>query len=245
MRHFTLNQTIVAVSTALVFALGGCRDERDPILPPGPEAAGREYFPLAVGHFWEYDVEEHHWGFNRDSVIHFQFRERVDTVYPGATGETTYHIVRSRRADSLSTWREDSARDVVVTLELIRRTIANVPTIELLFPVAEGKGWNPNLFNAADSTTRTYGQVGAALLLPSGRRFDRTLCVVDVPQLSAVQRREQEAAYAWNIGCVYRRRRLLDYCNQSDVNQGLCQLGSGYIVRGFEREEQLRAWGPR
>ena len=234
-----------ACGLATVLSTSSCREDRDAVLPPGPEAAGREYYPLAVGRFWEYDVEEHYWNYDRDSTVQFQFRERVDTVFLGATGETTYRIVRARRVDSLGTWRDDSVMAVVLTPELVRRTVANVPSIELLFPVREGKTWNPNLFNDRDSTVRAYAQLGAARTLPGGRRFERTLRVVDESLISDVQRREHEATYAWDIGCVYRHRRLLDYCNTPQVTEGRCQLGSGYIVRGFTREEQLRAWGPR
>lgn len=244
MRYIYIGRTI-AFSFALLVALGGCRDERDPILPPGPDAAGREYFPLAVGQFWEYDVEEHHWDLNVDSVARFQFRERVDTVFQGATGELNYRIVRSRRADSTSVWLDDSATAVVLSSALVRRTTANVPTIELLFPVADGKGWNPNLFNSADSTRRSYARVGSEMTLANGQHFPRTVQVADEPLINAVKHHEVEAAYAWDIGCVYRHRKRLEFCNTDEVSQGLCQLGSNFIVRGSEREEQLRAWGPR
>jgi hypothetical protein len=225
--------------------MAGCRKEQDPIQPPSSAVAGKEYYPLAVGRYWEYDVVDHYWQYNVDSVVRYQLRERVDTVYTGATGEINFRIVRSLRSDSTNVWRDDSTAAVVLTPELVRRTFSNVPTLSLLFPVEEGRYWNPNLFNASDSTTRRYERVGQSLTLGNGRRFDKTIQVVDEALISEVERREQSAAYAWNVGCIYRKRRVLDYCNQNEVGQGLCQIGTGYIVRGAEREEQLRAWGPR
>ena len=244
MRFTDICRPLMACALGLV-VLTGCRDERAPELPPGPEAAGREYFPIAVGRFWEYDVEEHIWNYDRDSVAYFQLQERVDTVYRGATGELTYHLIRSRRADSLANWRDDSTTAIVLTADIVRRQTDNLPTIELLFPVREGKSWNPNLFNALDSSVRAYSQLGLARTLPGGRRFARTVRVVDEPQISQVKRAEQEATYAWNIGRVYRFRRSLSYCNVIQVQEGRCQLGDGYIVRGFSRQEQLRKWGTR
>ena len=237
-----LTSATVVVAASLWTA---CAEDRASVDPPGPELDGREYFPMAVGRFWVYDVVEHHWDFNRDSVSRQQFRERVDTVYQSPTGEITYRLVRSRRADSLAVWRDDSASAVILTADLVRRHTANRSVIELLFPVRAGKTWNPNLFNDQDSTVRTYGAVGAAWALPAGQQFAKTLRVTDEPQISEVFRREQESVYAWGIGCIYRRRVILDYCNQQQVTEGRCQLGSGYIVRGSTREEQLRNWGPR
>jgi hypothetical protein len=233
-----------ALAAALL--LGGataCTEDRDPILPPDAAAAGREYYPMATGRFWEYDVEEHRWELNLDSVVRFQLRERVDTVYTGATGETTYRIVRSRRADSLAVWRDDSAAAVIVRTDLIHRTFANQPTLELLFPIAEGKQWNPNLFNAADSTFRMYSSVGQSFTMPNQRAFAKTVLVTDEANVTAVERKETQTRYAWDVGRVYRHRINLSYCNQSDVNQGLCMIGTNYIVRGTERIEQLRKWG--
>jgi hypothetical protein len=243
-RIFALGIQSFAVA-ALLVGVTGCGDDRDPIPPLDPAAAGREYYPLAIGRFWEYDVEEHHWNFNRDSVVRFQLRERVDTVYEGATGELNYRIVRSLRTDSLAVWRDDSSAAVVLTSDLVHRTFANRPTVELMFPVMEGKSWNPNLFNASDSSSRTYTNVGQAKTLPSGRAFAKTLRVADEANITAVERNESESTYAWNVGKVYRRYMRLDYCNQSDANLGLCMIGTGYIVRGTDRTEQLRNWGPR
>lgn len=246
MRFFALTRFVLLLAGVAIVA-GGCSDERDPIPPPGPEADGREYYPMEVGRFWEYEVVEHHWDFNTDSASTYRIREEVDTVYTGAAGERVFHLVRYRQngADTLSVWRPDSARDIVLTAALVRRTANNVPTVELRFPVREGRGWDPNAYNAGDSTQRAYSAVDRPVTLQNGRTFERTLRVVDEPQVSAVENRQQESVYAWNLGCVYRRRTVLDYCNQSEVNQGLCQLGSGYIVRGSEREEQLRRWGRR
>ena len=233
------------VLLALIGILGSsCTADRDPISPLDP-ATGRAYYPLAVGRFWEYDVEEHHWNYNRDSVIRFQVRERVDTTYNGATGELNYRLVRARRADANATWRDDSAVAIVLTPSLVHRTFANRPTIELVFPVVEGRSWNPNLFNAADSTSRTYSRVGQAQTLATGLVFPQTLRVADEANVTAVGRSESEAVYAWNVGRIYQRHTRLDYCNQTDVTAGLCQIGTGYIVRGTERIEQLRTWGPR
>ncbi len=243
----SIYRSLLLVGGASLALLVGCTEGDETIVQNEFPVSGREYFPLETGRFWEYDVEEHHWNYNRDSVVRCQFRERIDTVFLGATGEPTYRIVRSRRDDSLGVWREDSTLALVNTADLLRSTSNNVPAIELLFPVREGKSWNPNLFNSATTYAglRTYAGMDASLTLPYGRSFARTLRVIDEPQNSEVNRREQESAYAWGIGRIYRRRQILDYCNSQQVAEGRCQIGSGYIVRGATREEQLRKWGVR
>ncbi len=233
----------LAASAALALLLG-CGEDQSAIQPPDPTVTGREYYPMAVDRFWIYDVVDHYWQFNVDSTVRYQVREEVDTIYQGATGEINYRIVRSRRADSTAVWRDDSTSAIVLTSNLVRRTYANVPTLALLFPIQEGRSWNPGIFTP-DSSSRRYERVGQPMTLSTGRQFAQTVQVVDEPMISEVERKEQSAAYAWNVGCVYRHRVIFEYCNQNEAGQGICQIGTGFIARGFEREEQLRAWGPR
>ena len=225
--------------------LAACKDTLD--TPPAPTDAeqGRDFQPVAVGSFWIYDVTETYWNFNRDSVVRYQLRERVDTVFRGATDDVNYRIVRARRADSSSTWRDDSSFSLVITPRLVRRTFANQPTVELVFPVREGSAWNPNLFNSLDSTSRTYANFDQPTTLPGGRTLARTVQVRDAGEDNIFYRREHSSTYARAIGRISRVARSLDFCQLNDsINTG-CSTGPGYIVRGQEREEYLLDYGPR
>ena len=95
----------------------------------------------------------------------------------------------------------------------------------------------------ADSSSRAYLNLGQPFTQPNGRLFERTVRVLDKPDVSLIRRRELEQVYAWGIGRVYRHRVVIDFCNSS-ANPD-CRFGVGYIVRGSEREEQLIASGFR
>ncbi len=227
--------------------LAGCR--RDPDIPPAltDEQIGRDYFPFETGYFWVYDVEDHLWDNNIETVTRFQLRERVDTLFRGASGETTYRMVRSRRNTVQdTTWRDDSVFAIVITPQLIRRTSSNIPTIELTFPVREGRFWNLNAFSARDSVTRTYGPLDEALALPNGQSFTKTVTVTDDGEDNVYFLRAQSSTYARKIGRVRRIRRTYDYCQEFDERNVGCTAGAGdFIVRGFERFEYLREYGTR
>lgn len=242
----------IAILAALTGIASACRPERDPIPPPDDAALGRDFYPVAVGKFWVYDVEDHTWDLNNDSVERYQVRERVDTVYRGAAGETTYRLVRSRRPDSQSVWRDDSVFALVVTPQAVRRTFANVPTLDLVFPIREGVSWNPNQLNAADSLVRTYRDVDQPLVLTEpATRYEKTLLVLDEGEDNPLFLRAQQARYARGIGRIERSRRHLDFCNTNEEQRRLCVVanllpnGQYYIARGTERHEVLRDYGPR
>ncbi len=190
-----------------------------------------------------YDVTDRTWSYNTDAFVEYQLRERVDTVYPGAAGEPVYRIVRSRRDDAQSPWRDDSVMAVVITTQLVRRTLANRTTVELVFPVGGQRAWNPNVFTGRDSTVRTYAAFDQPLSLPTGKQFARTVRVVDEGEDNLFYLREQSSSYARGVGRVSRIRRTLDFCQFNDSVTTGCSVGPGYIVRGFEREEYLREFG--
>jgi hypothetical protein len=219
--------------------LAACHDQASVSPELTDEQTGRNFLPIAIGHYWIYDVTDRKWDFNVAQVSKYQLRERVDTVYPAATGEPTFRIVRSRRADASSPWRDDSVMAVVLTPQLVRRTMANRTTIELLFPVAAGKSWNPNLFNDLDSTTRAYVAFDQSQTLPTGLTFARTVAVTNEGQDNLFYRREAVSQYARNVGRISRIRRSLDFCQFNDSINIRCSIGPGYIIRGNEREEYL------
>lgn len=229
----------------LGLAVAACTDTPD--VPPTPTDAevGRDFLPVAIGNFWVYDVKEVTWDFNDSTVERYQLRERVDTIYRGATGELNYRIVRARRFDDGTPWRDDTAFALILTPQLVRRTFANLPTVELIFPVREGRVWNPNLFNALDSTDRTYEGLDQPLTLPAGTTYPRTVRVRDLGEDNLYYRRQTVSTYARAVGRISRVARALDFCQLTDSLNVGCVTGPGYIVRGHEREEYLREYGPR
>lgn len=231
-----------------LLGLGACDRETD--VPPQPTDAetGRDFVPLPLNYQWVYDVVDREWNYNVMDSVRFQFREVVDTVYTNAAGELTYRIVRARRAEGSPFWRDDSTFALNLTPRLLRRTFANLPTVELLFPVRPGATWNPNMFNAADSTERRYEDLDAPMTV-SGRAYARTVRVVDAGEDNFFFLNRSETVYARGVGKIRHVRRTLDFCQLNDSlssgGAGGCSLGPGYVVRGKERDIRLREHGPR
>ncbi|MBC7447178.1 MAG: hypothetical protein H7330_03900 [Hymenobacteraceae bacterium] len=247
LRHLTTHPARARRWVAgVLFASGLIACERTAEVPPALSDAvtGRDFLPIRIGSYWIYDVVDQYWNFNRDSIARFQFRERVDTVFPGANGEQTFRLIRSRRPDSLSQWHDDSVFALVLTPQLVRQTFANRPTVELVFPVRDRATWNPNMFNALDSTERRYVALDQPLTLATGQQFVRTVRVEDAGENNLFYRRENSSVYARAVGRIHRVRRALEFCQLNDSVATRCPIGPGYIVRGQEREETLRAYGP-
>ncbi|UYZ64108.1 hypothetical protein [Hymenobacter weizhouensis] len=210
---------------------------------PAPDQ-GQSYYPLELGSYRIYDVADTTFRANVPTVSRFQFREQVDAqMEPDATGQPAYRIIRSRRATPADSWQFDSVFTVTATPKHVLLARNNRRTVELVFPVEEGKVWNLNAFNTLDTIeaeNRLYVHVGRPLTVSSnGRQFQypNTVTTIndvryDVNAFYATIRRD---VFAQGVGPVYRVRRRFTFCS----NDPTCVPRPTYIHQGQSRSEIL------
>lgn len=212
-------------------ALGGCQSETEAVPDQGPE-----YYPLAVGAYRIYDVVDTSYQANVPTVSRFQFKEQVESaVEPDVTGQPAYRIVRSRRALATDAWRVDSVITVTTTGRALTEQRHNRRTVELVFPVQEGKSWNWNAFNALDTVVavnRFYTRVGQPFSISRGGKtyqYENTLTTTsDVSEaaINAAYYTVIRSTFAPGVGPVYRvRRRFISRCDAVGCNPVFRQQG--------------------
>ncbi|MBX0289658.1 hypothetical protein K3G63_04370 [Hymenobacter sp. HSC-4F20] len=211
-------------------ALAGCQNETEAV----PDQ-GRDYYPLELGAYRIYDVVDSLYQANVPTVSRFQFKEQVDSALePDATGQPAYRIIRSRRTLATDAWRVDSVITVTNTGRALTEQRHNRRTVELVFPVQEGKTWNVNAFNTLDSITvvnRFY--VGAEQpfsITRSGQtyQYEHTVTTLnDVAQdVNAAYTTVVRTTFARGVGPVYRvRRRFISRCDAVGCNPAFKQQG--------------------
>jgi hypothetical protein len=204
----------------------------------------REYYPVKVGNYWIYDVSET--TFNKqflknptDSVT-YQVRELVDTVYRDQTGELTYRVIRSRRADATQAWGSDSVVTINKSASDVRYTRENLKVVKLVFPAGENKKWNGNAFNIRGAEEYTFAQVGQPYTLDD-TTYTNTVRVNQFFNENLVELEDRHEVYALGIGMVYKRVIDLDYCRGGNGQQ--CEVGQHYVVYGRRILQKLRAFG--
>src|SRR6187549_3821274 len=139
------------ISSCMLFALIGCGD--DPVEIPGVDNS-KEYFPLEVGRYIEYQVDsivlDDAPGGNTKDTIHFQLREEMVSYQLSSSGDTIYYIHRSRRDQPGDAW---TLKDVWTANEdenNVLRTEENLTFRKMTHPVYKGLEWigtsyiNPN-----------------------------------------------------------------------------------------------------
>ncbi|KAA9339843.1 hypothetical protein F0P96_04295 [Hymenobacter busanensis] len=211
-----------------------------------PDPVDTDYYPLAVGSYRIYQVEDRNYLDNRQvgATVISQRRERVTDSYTDAAGMLTYRIIRSVRANAGAAWQDDSVLSVTVKPTAVELTSNNRRTLELVFPAKNGVSWNRNVYNDRDTVVaknRQYEAVGATYKI-GNLTFDNTITTVDPSADTIFYRRSQRQIFARGVGRVYRQTRVFNYCQ--GVQGQNCQVGTGYIVIGEEHVEKLIEKGP-
>ncbi|CAN5901329.1 hypothetical protein BH24BAC1_BH24BAC1_01110 [soil metagenome] len=208
---------------------------------PDPDALGHRYFPLEVKSFRVYDVTETRYLHDLPTTTTYQVRERVDSVFTDLANQRAYRIVRSRRGNEAQVWVDDSVIVATRSISDLRVSRHNVKVVQMIFPVRNGKSWNPNAFNTAGAASFTYKDVGNPYSYDN-KTYEKTATVVqgDVSNLIELDRREE--VYAEDIGPVFKNYTRLNYCD----NPARCAFNrqpTPYIQEGIRRIDKLIAFG--
>ncbi|QIX59772.1 hypothetical protein HER32_00615 [Hymenobacter sp. BT18] len=199
---------------------------------------GTDYYPIAVGTYRIFDVEDVVWEENQSISTRFQFRERVEGIFTDAAGLRSYRVIRSKRVLATDTWRDDSVYVLTPTSQTLQLTGQNRRTVELVFPVREGRRWNPYAFADVDTLSRRYLNVGEAFTA-GDKSYPETVTTVDDGEDDAYYFSSRQQVFAKSEGPVFRERKRYFYCQNPNPDQGGCPIAAGYIQSGRERREVL------
>ena len=248
-----------ATAWALVLGVAGCRDKT----VPAPEL-GRDYYPVAVGNFWVYAVVDSTWSSATRvtpsvvTVSTYQFKETIREVFADAAGQPAYRLVRSKLAAPTNTFVDDSVFVLSATPQTVALNRNNARTLELIFPVREGRLWNFNAYNnnfndTITAETRRYSRVGQPFTTGgaggmAAETYPTTLTTANTgtaAETSLLKRQSYQQVFAKGIGPVYRRRDNFLNFNYTDSGSGNQVYVPGSYFTGFSRRETLVDYGPR
>ncbi|HEX8657548.1 MAG TPA: hypothetical protein VF690_08445 [Hymenobacter sp.] len=249
----------VAWALALTWGVAGCQDK----VSPAPET-GYDYYPVVVGNFWVYAVVDSTWSPATQatpSVVTtstYQFKETIREVFTDAAGRPAYRLVRSKLLPPATTFVDDSVFVLSATPQVVALNRNNARTLELIFPVREGRLWNFNAYNnnfndTITAETRRYTRVGQPFTTGAtggiaAETYPNTVTTANTgtaAETSLLKRQSYQQVFAKGIGPVYRRRDYFLNFNYTDPNNGSQVYVPGSYFSGFSRRETLIDYGPR
>ena len=241
---------------ALALGVAGWKENTVEILPD----AGLGYYPVAVGNYWIYAVADTTWSpaSNQGSQVMpsvptaraFQFREAIASSFTDAAGKTAYRLVRSRRLTASAAWVDDSVFTLSPSAQSVILTRNNLRTLELIFPVREGRLWNFNAYNnnsedTVTAETRRYSHVGepfSTTVSGTAKAYPATVTTTNegkAKEDDAYYVKTYQQVFAKGVGPVFRRQRRF-------VNFYYINSSGGHVVFvprsytfGYSRRETL------
>jgi hypothetical protein len=235
----------------LVGFLSSCGDEEVVL---DPDSIGTAYYPLEVGAFTIFNVKETVYSENEGVTSLFQVRETFNEFYKDQAGKEWFRVEISRRDSEGDSWRVIGVKTISKTLLgnssgnlLIQEN--NRAVVNMVYPVAEGKTWNPNAFNTAYFPNQEDANLREEYLYQNvekpfekdGQTFSNTVTILKSEVNTSLDVLEQSEVFSFNQGPVYRYYKKLEYC--SDSSGDTCPYLEDYIVTGTERIETFASAG--
>ena len=187
---------------------------------PGGQRVGFDHFPLEIGLFREYEVEEINFLFNgQTDTSNFLLRELIVDSVENVDGTLNYTLHQFSRQDTTQTWSLDSVwttRRTAIQGIVVEN---NTPFVKLVFPADENKTWDGNVLNTNDIDEYQMVNVFREFVIDSleSISFDNTITVVQNDFRDHITMNDvRTEVYAENIGLVYKEIEILLFCADPD-----------------------------
>jgi hypothetical protein len=195
------------------------------------------YFPLQTGFYQIYDVIENNYSeINDDEFLTYELKMEVIDSFPNLGGGFTYVIHRSKRAtvndpwQFYDTWSAQSDEQQAIMSE------GNTPYIRLSFPLTKDRKWNANALNSQGEDLYEVQSI-ESYELDNNVEFKKSVVVEQEDELNLLLRDQRMEVYAPNVGLIYRKRVVINYCDE-----GPC-VGQQVIKDGTEYFQTLKSYG--
>ncbi len=193
-----------------------------------PTPTGAEFFPLKIGTFVEYEVQEQEFALGRPPVERsYQLKELMAEKYQNVAGQAAYRIVRFYRQSAAQSWQPDSTITLRITAngQAIRNENGR-DFLKMTLPVYEKATWNGNAYNALGQDQYEASRVGKPFKV-NGQTFERTATVVQQNDSTLVGQDKRLEIYAADVGLIYRENNNVQFCSSLPACVGKAQIDFG------------------
>ncbi|WKN44643.1 hypothetical protein [Tunicatimonas pelagia] len=224
---------------SLVGWLLACESET---IEPSSARLGFSYFPIEVGNFREYAVQDISYSLlNEPDTQRYFLREVVADSFPGQGNELIYRLERFSRFFPDQAWVLDSVWTARVNTQRAVVVENNTPFIKLVFPFTNKLVWDGNALNAKSADRYELQTTPEALLEEIESTIDtlltQSITVVQSNVSSLVSDSIFSETYVDNVGLFYKKSVNIAYCAEEDC------LGQFIIDFGRDYRQTLTAYG--
>ena len=212
----------------MVLSILSCNESKE----VGADELGYNYYPLRVGNYSIFEVEEIDYLITGFDTSNYQLREIIiDSIQ--SIDQTTYLLRRDIRNTAADSWESDSVWTVTRTDNFLSITENNIPFIKLTFPVRLGREWDGNSLNSRSNVTYYYQSIQNSLIDSISANDHIRVIIEDIEEnITGVDLRSE--VYAEGIGLVEK-----DYLTQTKCTSSDCGADLGEVIAGRSLKQTL------
>ncbi|MEM6829062.1 MAG: hypothetical protein AAGA66_12970 [Bacteroidota bacterium] len=211
--------------STIILVLYACNESKE----VGPATLGYDFYPVALGQFRIYEVEEIQYDLIGFDTSTFQLRETIfDSIVSG--DRISYLIRRDKRNTAVDPWESDSVWQVSRTDSFLSITENNVPFIKLVFPVTVPQEWNGNSLNVRDELIYYY-QPLRELIVDTLTLSDHIRVIIEDIQENVTGVDLRSEIYVRGVGLVEKDYFTQTRCTSSNCGDDLGEVDSGRLLK--------------
>ena len=193
----------------LIIIFLGCSDST---INPNSNQIGLEYFPMQVGDFKIYDIEETNFSVLGSETSIYQLKESVADSFLNIENQFSYIINRETRINDTHEWVLDSVWTARVTNQYAVLVENNRSIMKLVFPIEHGLQWDGNALNSKSEKIFTYNlNIGDTILMENQFSNLSKIIQSDIEE-NLINRNESFEIYAKDVGLIIKNSIILEYC---------------------------------
>ncbi|MDH5474545.1 MAG: hypothetical protein OEX22_02520 [Cyclobacteriaceae bacterium] len=199
--------------TILIVIVMGCTTEN--VSPEDEASLGLDYFPLEVGRYVEYAVEQTIYDVFGEASSVFQLKTVIADSF--VTNDYITYVLRSyNRNSDVEPWQLVAVWGVNVFDNTLIVQQGNISFSKLKFPVKEGSTWDGNAYNLLEEDEYEMKNVNQSYTLLANS-FPETVTVIQHENLDVlVETDYRTEVYAKEVGLIYQEIQQIMYCTQVD-----------------------------
>lgn len=211
----------------------GCTYDTDPL---EPVYLGDDYFPLVVGHYGIYSVDETNYDVFGETKSNYEVKLHIADSF--ITNDITNYVInRYVRASEIDDWEIDLVwMAAIIDNQLIVQK-NNVRHSLLKFPIKEGLIWDGNAYNTSVEDKYEMKSVNQPFQLGE-EMYSSTLTVLQHENLDILVETDYRLqVFAKDVGLIYNEVRHIIYCSEFDC------FGQELIDEGIIYKQTITNYG--
>ncbi|MGR3812395.1 hypothetical protein [Jiulongibacter sp. NS-SX5] len=180
-----------------------------------------DYYPVADGAFWEYEVKEIQYSVTQEPIV-FEYMIREVLT---ANGQNTFKLQQYKRDSPTDNWEFQANGNLEISNNRVIKTTDGLAELVLVKGAQIGEQWDKNLFNNQGESILQIAE-----RIQDFDSYPDHISVYEKADSSLIHKDLVYTVYANGFGPIYREYTEVEYCQSTEECIGSGEIDSGNSI---------------